>query len=212
MSVPSSRGLRSMTAFFHRTSRRVESIRVLSILLTFSGSLFAAPPSASHEAPVETGPDHSKYAVGLRVGASPGTGAGSAFLLGLDLSYSPLPLFALGLDYDLIRVDNGADPGYCTGCLRNGMSWRAFGEIRPFADYPVFPFARASAGLSSLHITNQLASAIVPAFGVAGGVEGRWGHVYLRLIGFATAQLGSGTPVRGSNHLAGIAVEVGAAF
>jgi hypothetical protein len=199
-----------------RTCVGARAVRAFSVALTLSGSLSAAAPdgTASREALAESGPHYPRYGAGLRVGASPGTGAGSAFLLSLNLAYSPLALFAVGLDYDIIRVDNGADPGYCTGCLTSGMSWRAFAEVRPLVEYPVFPFARVSAGLSMMDLTSQpqSISRIGPAFGAAGGVEGRLRPVYIRLLGFATAQLGSGTPVRGSNHLAGVAVEAGAVF
>ena len=200
---------------FRSIRRHAATIRAMTLALSLSGSLLAADSAPiPNEGAVQSRPDYAKYGVGLRVAASPGTGAGSAFLLGLDLSYSLLPLFAVGLDYDFISVDNGADPGYCTGCLRKGMSWRAFGEIRPFSEYPVFPFARVSAGLSSIDLFSSMRpdSRIVPAFGIAGGGEGRLRPVYLRLIAFATAQLTSGTPARGSNHLAGFAVEAGAVF
>ena len=138
----------------------------------------------------------------------------TALLLGFDLSYGPRPWFALGLETELAGVDNGADPGYCIGCMRRGSSWRAFGEIRPFDDYPVFPFARVSAGLYDIDIIGRPRpkSQVGPAFGAATGVEGRLRPLYLRVIAFATAQLGIETPVRRSNHLAGLALELGAVF
>jgi hypothetical protein len=136
----------------------------------------------------------------------------SALLLGFDFSYSPLRWSAFGLEAELAGVDNGADPGYCIGCMRRGSSWRAFGEFRPFDDFPVFPFARVSAGLYDIDIIGKKRAWVGPAFGAAAGVEGRLRPVYLRAMTFATAQLGTETPVRRSNHLAGLALEIGAVF
>ncbi|HMI86592.1 MAG TPA: hypothetical protein VK550_21005, partial [Polyangiaceae bacterium] len=77
------------------------------------------------------------YGVGLRVGGAGMIGGLNTLLLGFDLSYRPLPWSAFGLEAELAGVDNGADPGYCIGCMRRGSSWRAFGEFRPFDDYDV---------------------------------------------------------------------------
>ena len=168
-------------------------------------------PVTPPQTPAVTTRPHAKYGIGLRGGYSPETGV-AAFLLGLDLAYSPVPLFAFGLEYERFVVDNGSDAHhYCIACLRSGTSWRGFGEIRPFADYPVFPFARASAGLSRMDIIGRPNLVVGPALGIGGGVEGRLRPVYLRVIGFATAQLGGEPPVRRS-HLAGLALEVGAVF
>jgi hypothetical protein len=163
--------------------------------------------------PAAPGP---QYAVGIRGGAA-GRAAGvafgrNAFFLGFDFSYSPLRWSAFGLEAELAVADNGADPHYCVGCMRSGSSWRAFGEIRPFDDGYVFPFARLSAGLYDMEIIGKSRRWMGPAFGAAAGVEGRLRPVYLRVIAFATAQLGTETPARASNHLAGWALEVGAAF
>jgi len=184
--------------------------------MTFSASLWAAPPAepaSSDQAPPAQCDEPARYGVGLRGAAGIVEGFPSAFLLGFDLSYSPLPWSAFGLEAELARVDNGADPHYCVGCMRGGSSWRAFGEFRPFDDFPVFPFARVSAGLYDIEIIGSTRAWLGPAFGAAAGVEGRLRPVYLRAMAFATAQLGTETPVRGrSNHLAGLALEVGAVF
>ncbi|HMJ13375.1 MAG TPA: hypothetical protein VK524_18275 [Polyangiaceae bacterium] len=111
------------------------------------------------------------YGVELRVGGAGMIGGLNALLLGFDLSYSPLPWSAFGLEAELAGVDNGADPGYCIGCMRRGSSWRAFGEIRPFDDYDVFPFARVSAGLYDMDIISKHRLWIGPAFGAAAGVD-----------------------------------------
>jgi hypothetical protein len=199
------------------TCRTARSIRVLALLATFSASLSAAPPESPSgfvAPPAEERREPARYAVGIRVSAAGMIGGLNAFLLGLDVSYSPRPWFAFGLETELARVDNGADPGYCTGCMDGGSSWRAFGEIRPFDDYPVFPFARGSAGLYDIDIIGppRLRAQVGPALGAATGVEGRLRPLYLRVIAFATAQLGTDTPVRRSNHFAGLALEVGAVF
>jgi hypothetical protein len=97
--------------------------------------------------------------------------------------------------------------------MRSGSSWRAFGEIRPFDDYYFFPFGRVSAGLYDMEIIGESRRWMGPTFGAAAGVEGRLRPIYLRVIAFAAAQLGTATPARASNHLAGWTLEVvGAVF
>lgn len=201
------------------TRRTARAFFALALAITSSGSILAAPPTESAAPappPVETSESerHAVYGAGLRVGGAGMMGGLNALLIGFDLSYSPRPLFAVGLESELIGVDNGADPGYCIGCVRRGSSWRAFGEVRPFADFPVFPIARVSAGLYDVDITStpRQKSQVGPTFGAAAGVEGRVSPLYLRLIAFATAQLGTETPARRSNHLAGFAIDLGAVF
>jgi hypothetical protein len=70
--------------------------------------------------------------------------------LGLDVAYSIRPELAVGATANLFTVDQGADPEYCSRCVRGGNSELAFVEGRLWAKGLVSPYARLGLGHARL--------------------------------------------------------------
>jgi hypothetical protein len=173
-----------------------------------------SPVEPSATAAVTSEREAPRFAIGARAAISPITGFHGGFLWGLDASYRLHPLFAVGLEYeDTIIIDNGNDKQYCDGCLDSMRSARPFAELRPLGDGRLYPFVRASAGLAWMKILDGSPDARPGgALGAAAGGQGTLGPLYVRVFFFATALLGAGQSVVGSNQLAGVAFELGAVF
>jgi hypothetical protein len=153
--------------------------------------------------------------VGVRASASPLTGYKTPLLWGIDASYSPLPLFAGGFEYDgTIIADAGARPEYCEGCLHWAGTGRLFGEVRPFSPYPVFPFLRGSAGIAFMEVwqSARIVKRTGAALGASAGAEGRLGPVYARVFVYATSMQNSERSRFGNNDFGGFALELGGVF
>lgn len=119
---------------------------LLAVVWLQSSLAAAEQPATDAGEPTQAYP----LSLGARAFMLPPTGFVGGAGLGLDVSYSLIPNFAVGATATWFFVDQGAEPQYCSRCVTSGNSELLFGEGRLWPQRYVTPYGRFNAGLTHL--------------------------------------------------------------